>query len=442
MADYVQRPHEAYGYSWLQWQMPHRFNGQPMLLSQSYPGSPEYQARAMETLERFGSRVRGADIRLQDLDWAMIVEIVLARLLDPLAARVPPPRPRRTPLRADIDFSKHRIVRAPPTLSEARAYMAETTGIEVLRTTSSPSVHGSWIVFSRKRACVLAAGPRSSTSRSSTACIVASQWQRPGPPRLREGPHSGTGTWTSATPATTGLGTSTSPSPVCGSSSRSTTRSWISCASSSTSRPLSWTARGCLSFFGAPKAWCGEDFSLPRCSSSQSSAVSMARRLLHMATVQASRALEQRLVDRYRVHDPRRGVGVEIDYMERGQRGGATRPPGSGPTTATGLPQGTPMLLVLRALLPPLLPPRFPRQPSQVGASRGTSRLARHVRMRPSRGRSGRGSDLGGVRTWDAPAVLDDVRDPQRAQREGGRKGGRTRARCARPAPRPVLHLP
>ena len=48
MADHVRRPHEAYGYSWLQWQMPHRFNGQPMHLSHSLPGSTEYQARAME----------------------------------------------------------------------------------------------------------------------------------------------------------------------------------------------------------------------------------------------------------------------------------------------------------------------------------------------------------------------------------------------------------
>ena len=79
-----------------------------------------------------------------------------------------------------------------------------------------------------------------------------------------------------------------------------------------------------------------------------------------MATVQASRACEQRLVDQYRVDDFRRGAGVEIDYMERGRRGGATRPPGSGPTIATGLPQGTPMLPVLRALLPPLLPPPPP----------------------------------------------------------------------------------
>ena len=122
MVDYVQRPHEAYGYSWLQWQMPHRFNGQPMLLSHSLPGSTEYQARAMGTLDRFGSRVRGAEMRFQDRGWAMIVEIALARLLDPLAARVPPPRPRRTQLRADIDFSRHRICRAPPTLNEARAY--------------------------------------------------------------------------------------------------------------------------------------------------------------------------------------------------------------------------------------------------------------------------------------------------------------------------------
>ena len=48
------------------------------------------------------------------------------------------------------------------------------------------------------------------------------------------------------------------------------------------------------------------------------------------------------------------------DYMERGRHGGARRTPGSGPSTAAGLPQGTPMIPVLRALLPPLLPPPPP----------------------------------------------------------------------------------
>lgn len=41
-----------------------------------------------------------------------------------------------------------------------------------------------------------------------------------------------------------------------------------------------------------------------------------------MAMVQAGRVREQRLVDRYRVDDRRRGAGGEIDYMERGRRGG------------------------------------------------------------------------------------------------------------------------
>ena len=144
MSDHVQRPHGAYGHSWLQWQVPHRFSGQPMLLSHSLPGSTEYQARAMRTLERFGSKVRGDEMWLQDPEWAMIVETVLARLLDPLAARVPSPRPLRTHLRADIDFSRHRIHRAPPTLSEARVYMAEMTGIEVPEDHQQP--FGAWVM--------------------------------------------------------------------------------------------------------------------------------------------------------------------------------------------------------------------------------------------------------------------------------------------------------
>ena len=74
----------------------------------------------------------------------LIVETVLARLLDLLAARVPPPRPRRTHLRADIDFSRHRIYRAPSTLSEARAYMAEKTGTEVPEDHQQP--FGAWVM--------------------------------------------------------------------------------------------------------------------------------------------------------------------------------------------------------------------------------------------------------------------------------------------------------
>ena len=131
MADYVQRPHEVYGCSWLRWQMPHRFNGQPALLSHSFPGSGDYQAIAMNELERFGSRVRGTDMRLQDLDWAMIVETVLGRVLVPQPDRAPPPRPRRFPYAAELDFSRHTIAHAPPTLEEARRYMARVTEVEV-----------------------------------------------------------------------------------------------------------------------------------------------------------------------------------------------------------------------------------------------------------------------------------------------------------------------
>ena len=79
-----------------------------------------------------------------------------------------------------------------------------------------------------------------------------------------------------------------------------------------------------------------------------------------MTMVQDSRAREQQLIDRCRGDDYMRGAGVDIDYIERGRHGGIRRAPGSGPSTAAGLPQGTPMIPVLRALLPPLLPPPPP----------------------------------------------------------------------------------
>ena len=54
--------------------------------------------------------------------------------------------------------------------------------------------------------------------------------------------------------------------------------------------------------------------------------------------------------------------------MERGRDGGARRAPGSGPSTAAGLPQGTPMIPVLRALLPP------PPAPAPPGGRAGRNR--------------------------------------------------------------------
>ena len=144
MADYVQCLHEAYGYSWLRWQTPHCFNGQPALLSHSLPGSGVYQAQAMEELERFGSRVRGPEMRLGDLDWSMIVETVLARVLVPQHGRAPPPRPRRYPYSAELDFSRHRIVHAPPAMDEAREYMTEVTGVEVPE--DHQQAFGAWVM--------------------------------------------------------------------------------------------------------------------------------------------------------------------------------------------------------------------------------------------------------------------------------------------------------
>ena len=96
-------------------------------------------------------------------------------------------------------------------------------------------------------------------------------------------------------------------------------------------------------------------------------------------------------------------------YMERGRRGGMTRAPGSGPTTVAGLPQGSPVLPVLRALLPPLppLPPPGHRARSERAA------VFPDLRGVPGGGCAGAGVGVvrhsGGVRAWDAPAVLDDV---------------------------------
>ena len=94
-----------------------------------------------------------------------------------------------------------------------------------------------------------------------------------------------------------------------------------------------------------------------------------------MAMVQASRVLEQRLVERYRGDDCRRGAGIEIEYKQRGQRGGVTRAPSSRVITAAGIPQGVPVLPILQALLPP-----FPRSRGSPWTNRGISQLARHAR--------------------------------------------------------------
>ena len=144
MAEFVLRPYEEYGHSWLCRQVPHRFNGQPALLSHSFPGSGDYQRVAMEALEPFGSRVRGADMRLQDLDWAGIVETVLGRVLVPQPGRAPPPRPRRVPYEAELDFSKHVIANAPPSLAQARDYMERVTGFAVPE--DRQQAFGAWVM--------------------------------------------------------------------------------------------------------------------------------------------------------------------------------------------------------------------------------------------------------------------------------------------------------
>ena len=98
----------------------------------------------MEALEPFGSRVRGADMRLQDLDWAGIVETVLGRVLVPQLGRAPPPRPRRVPYEAELDFSKHVIANAPPSLAQARDYMERVTGFAVPE--DRQQAFGAWVM--------------------------------------------------------------------------------------------------------------------------------------------------------------------------------------------------------------------------------------------------------------------------------------------------------
>ena len=160
MADYVQRPHGVYGCSWLRWQVPHRFNGQPALLSHSLPGSGDYQRIAMNALESFGSRVRGTDMRLQDLDWAGIVETVLGRVLVPQFGRAPPPRPRRSPYAAELDFSRHAIAHAPPTLDEARECMAGVAGVEFAE--DHQQAFGAWVMDCLLTEASVRAGGRAS----------------------------------------------------------------------------------------------------------------------------------------------------------------------------------------------------------------------------------------------------------------------------------------
>ena len=215
-----------------------------MLLSHSLPGSEGYQARAIEELGRFGSRVRGAEMRLQDLDWAMIVETVLARVLVPQPGRAPPPRPRRFSYSAEFDFSKHRIVRAPPTMDEAHGYMAEITVVEVPEDHQQP--FGAWVMDCFFTGASVRAGgratvqyiavPNSMYRRVAMAATGAASAPRGSPfwhgdmdvgdasdHRIGNVYESIAGVWFIER--------------------RYMTRSWISCASSSTSRLRGWTAR-------------------------------------------------------------------------------------------------------------------------------------------------------------------------------------------------------
>ena len=53
----------------------------------------------------------------------MIIERILRILIDDKAAP-PPPWTRDHPLIRNINFARHRIRRAPPTLAEAQAYLS------------------------------------------------------------------------------------------------------------------------------------------------------------------------------------------------------------------------------------------------------------------------------------------------------------------------------
>ena len=99
-------------------------------------------------------------MRLQDLDWAMIVETVLGRVLVPQPGRAPPPRPRRSPYAAELDFSRHTIAHAPPTLEEAREYMARVTGVEVPE--DHQQAFGAWVMDCLLTEASVRAGGRAS----------------------------------------------------------------------------------------------------------------------------------------------------------------------------------------------------------------------------------------------------------------------------------------
>ena len=292
-------------------------------------------------------------MRLQDLDRAMIVETILARLLDPLAARVPPPRPRRTQLRADIDFSRHRIGRAPPTLNEARAYMAEMTGIEVPEDRQQPA----WVMDCFFTEASVRAGGRASVQY---IAVLNSVYRRVAMAAA------GAATAPRGSPFWHGdLDIGEASDHRIGDVYESVAGVWfieqrfvkildLLCFIIDVQAPQLESPRMPELLRGSESlVWRGPFpaalLASPECRVDGEEAA--------MASVQASRVREQRLVDRYCVDALRRGAGVEIDYMERGRRGGMTRPPGSGPTTATGLPRGTPMLPVLCALLFPPPPP-------------------------------------------------------------------------------------
>ena len=183
------------------------------------------------------------------------------------------------------------------------------------------------------------------------------------------------------------------PSPGCGSSSRGMTGFSVSYASSSTSRPPNWTARGCARALpGLREPRVGGPF--PAALLAFPEVCRVDGEEAAMASVQASRVREQRLVDRYRVDDLRRGAGVEIDYMERGRRGGMTRAPGSGPTTAAGLhTPGIP-----GAAGPTRSPPLPPSPPSPPGRRARAERAAVLPDLRGVPGGGCAGSGVGAVR--------------------------------------------
>ena len=379
----------------------------------------------METLGRFGSKVRGVEeMRLQELDWAMIVETILARLLDPQAVRVPPPHPRRTRFAAEIDLSRHRIQRAPPTLDQAREYMAEMTGTEVPEDHQQP--FGAWAMDCLTTETNVRAGGRATVQYIAGVAMAAA-----GAATAPRGSPYWHGDMDIGDASDQRIGNVyESIAGVRFLEQRYDKILDLLCLIIGTQ---------CIELDGSrlPEIIRGSDSIVwggpfPASPLAFPEVCRVRGEVTAMAMAQGGKVREQRLIDRHRTEDLGSGAGVEIDYMERGQQGGVRKVPGSRNTTAAGIPEGAPFLPILWAL--PLPPP----PPMELALDEPRYVLP-DLRCVP--GRRGAGPGVGVVRRrrWmrprNAPAVLDAVHDPQRPRPE-------TRGQRAGPPLRSVPHLP